>query len=59
MAGELRYHNLKRSPDMLAGFDTDLDFMLAEVAGDKFYFQTISRTGQVVDSGVLERPPKQ
>jgi phosphodiesterase/alkaline phosphatase D-like protein len=54
-SGELRYHDLKRSADMVAGFDTDRDFMLAEIAGDKFYFQTISRSGQVVDSGVLER----
>lgn len=58
-SGELRYHNLKHSPEMAAGFDTDRDFMLVEVAGDKFYFQTISRTGQVVDSGVLDRPQKQ
>jgi hypothetical protein len=57
-SGELRYHNLRRSSDMLAGFDTDRDFMLVEVAGDKFYFQTISRTGQVVDSGVLDRPER-
>jgi hypothetical protein len=42
----------------VAGFDTDRDFMLPEIAGDKFYFQTISRSGQVVDSGVLERPQR-
>ena len=57
-SGELRYHNLKPSADMAAGFDTDCDFMLVEIAGDKFYFQTISRTGQVVDSGVLDRPQR-
>ncbi len=55
-SGELRYHNLKPSSDMAAGFDTDRDYMLVEIAGDKFYFQTISRTGQVVDGGVLELP---
>ena len=32
--------------------------MLVEIAGDKLYFQTISRTGQTVDSGVLQRQPK-
>jgi hypothetical protein len=32
--------------------------MLVPVAGAKFYFQTISRTGQAVDSGVLARPQK-
>jgi hypothetical protein len=42
---------------MLAGYDTDRDFMLVEIAGDKLYFQAISRTGQVVDSGVLDRQP--
>jgi len=41
-SGELRYNNLKRSPEMAAGLDTDRDFMLVQVAGDKFYFQTIS-----------------
>jgi predicted phosphodiesterase len=54
-SGELRSHNLRPSADMAAGFDTDRDFMLVEIAGDKFYFQTISRTGQVVDSGVIDR----
>ena len=57
-SGELRYHNLKPSSDMAAGFDTDCGFLLVEIAGDKFYFQTISRTGQVVDSGALQRPQK-
>ena len=57
-SGELRFHDLKSSADMAAGFDTDRGFMLVEIAGDKFYFQAISRTGQVVDSGVLELPQK-
>ena len=56
-SGELRYHNLKSSPDMAAGFDTDRSFMLVEIAGDKCYFQAISRTGQVVDSGAIEPYP--
>jgi len=55
-SGQLRPHNLKPSAQMAVGFDTDRGFMLAEVTGDKFIFQTISRTGQVVDSGALERP---
>ena len=58
-SGELRYHNLRHDSDiMAAGFDTDRTFMLVEIAGDKLYFQTISRTGQTVDSGVLEKQPK-
>jgi hypothetical protein len=37
------------------GFDKDNSFMLIEVAGDKLHFQTISRTGESVDTGVIER----
>ena len=41
---------------MLAkGFDLDQTFMLVEIAGDQFYFQTLSRSGKTVDSGVLEQ----
>jgi predicted phosphodiesterase len=54
-SGELRYHDLRVSSDTAGGFDTDRDFMLVEIAGDKLDFQTISRAGQVVDSGVIER----
>jgi len=54
-SGELRYRNLKPSPDTATGFDTDNSFLLAEIDGDTLYFQTISRTGQVVDSGALGR----
>jgi hypothetical protein len=57
-SGELRYHNLKASAQMEAGFDTDRDFMVVEIAGDKLYFQTVSRTGQVVDSATLDRPQR-
>ena len=32
--------------------------MLVEISGDKLYFQTVSRTGQTVDSGTLQRQPK-
>jgi predicted phosphodiesterase len=41
--------------EMVTGFDTDRGFMLVEIAGDKLYFETISRTGGVIDSGVLPR----
>jgi hypothetical protein len=58
-AGQLRFRNLSPSADTAKGFDTDQVFMLVEIAGDELYFQTISRTGQTVDSGVLlkERKP--
>jgi predicted phosphodiesterase len=54
-SGELRTHNLKASPDTAKGFDTDRDFMLMEIAGDQLYFQTISRTGETIDSGEIDR----
>jgi predicted MPP superfamily phosphohydrolase len=57
-AGELRYHNLRASSEMAAGFDEDRCFMEVEVAGDELYFQTISRTGNLVDSGILQRQQK-
>lgn len=57
-AGELRPHDLRPSPQTAKGFDTDRSFMLVEIAGDEFYFQTISRTGETVDSGVLPRQAK-
>jgi hypothetical protein len=43
---------------MQVGFDADRDFMLVEIDGDELYFQTISRTGLSIDSGVLRRQPK-
>src|SRR6266446_2933072 len=57
-AGELRFHDLRPSPDTAKGFDTDRTFMLVEIAGDEFYFQTISRSGETVDSGVLRKQTK-
>ena len=58
-SGELRYGNLRQGSDIMAkGFDTDRTFMLVEITGDKFYYQTISRTGQTIDSGVLQHQPK-
>jgi len=55
-SGELRFHNLRKPNDLdEVGFDTDRAFMLVEVAGDDLYFQTISATGETVDSGVLHR----
>lgn len=58
-SGELRYGNLRQGSQIMAkGFDTDRSFMLVEISGDKFYFQTISRTGETIDSGFFQRQPK-
>lgn len=54
-AGELRFHDLKHSPEVAKGFDTDRGFMIVEIAGDQMFFQTISRTGETVDSGTVNR----
>lgn len=54
-AGQLRLHDLRPSAELAKGFDTDRCFMLMEISGDELYFQTISRTGQTVDSGTIER----
>jgi Calcineurin-like phosphoesterase len=51
--GSLRPHDIRASDIMAAGFDTDYSFMLWEIAGDEAYFQSISRTGTSVDSGVI------
>ena len=54
--GQLRAGNIdKRSALTEKGFDTDQAFMAAEIIGDQMYFNAISRSGQIVDSGVLTR----
>jgi hypothetical protein len=55
-AGKLRKGDIKRSSPLTdKAFDTDLHFMLFEVVDDQLYFQTISRTGETIDTGVLAR----
>lgn len=57
--GKLRSGDVNdRSPLTEKAFDRDMSFMLAEIAGDQFYFQVISRTGETVDSGVLPNQRK-
>ncbi len=54
-SGQLRSRNLMPTAITERGFDSDRTFMLVEIAGDDFYFQTISRTGQTVDFGSFHR----
>jgi 3',5'-cyclic AMP phosphodiesterase CpdA len=56
-AGELRRGDMRRSDQTAASFDQDNCFMLVEVAGAQMNFQAISRTGQIVDSGVIQKAP--
>ena len=54
--GQLRRGNLdKRSTITAAGNDTVQAFMAAEISDDEMTFNAVSRTGQVIDSGVIQR----
>jgi 3',5'-cyclic AMP phosphodiesterase CpdA len=55
-AGSLRIGDLRRSAMTAAGFDKDNVFMLVEVVAADLWFQAVSRTGQLVDSGTLHLP---
>ena len=46
---------LVRSEITVKGFDSDNAFMIAEISGDEMSFQTISRTGTLIDSGKFKR----
>jgi predicted phosphodiesterase len=56
-SGELRPNNLDKTAITDKGFDTDRTFMLVEIAADDMHFQTLSRTGQIVDSGIIHKQP--
>ncbi len=56
-SAKLMTHDFRSPDDMVKGFDTDRGFMLVEIAGDKLYFQVISRTGQTIDFGVDQHQP--
>jgi len=54
--GKLRRGDIdRRSPLTARGFDTDLAFLAAEISGDEMHFNTISRQGAIIDSGVIQR----
>jgi calcineurin-like phosphoesterase family protein len=54
-SGQLRFHDLRPSSQMIKGYDEDRGFALFEIAGDELYFQIISRKGKTIDSGVIPR----
>jgi predicted MPP superfamily phosphohydrolase len=54
--GQLRKGNIDKSSGLTAaGNDQDQSFMVAEINGDEMWFNAVSRTGQVFDSGVITR----
>jgi predicted phosphodiesterase len=54
-AAKLRLGDTRRSPITAAEFSRDRSFVLVEIAGDRLYFQAISRTGVTVDKGIIQR----
>ena len=61
-SAKLRRGDIRKTDLTAVGFDTDRAFMLVQIAGDEMLFQAISRTGTVVDNGVVQRramqPPR-
>jgi Calcineurin-like phosphoesterase len=53
--GKLRKGDIEASESTAAAFDQDQSFMLVEIAGDELFFRTVSRTGRIVDGGVIRR----
>jgi 3',5'-cyclic AMP phosphodiesterase CpdA len=56
--GQLRRGNLSPKPFMAAGFDLDHSFLTFELEGGEVRFQAHSRTGFVVDSGLIPAQPQ-
>jgi hypothetical protein len=52
-SGKLRKGDLQKNPETAVGYDQDNSFMLVEIDGSRLHFQTVSRTGEVIDSGVV------
>ena len=53
--GKLRGGNIEKTDITAKGFDTDYAFMVVEIRGDEMYFNTIARSGRVIDSGMITR----
>ncbi len=55
-ASAVRTGDFRPSAVAERGYDADLSFMLLEIAGDGLHFQTIARSGETVDAGVVRKP---
>lgn len=54
--GSLRVGDIRQPSELTAkAFDTDYHFIICEIAADELFFQTISRAGNTIDSGVVQR----
>jgi len=56
-SGQIRRGDMEPSENTAAAYDEDNSFMAVEIVGTQLRFQTISRTGRVVDSGEVARRP--
>ena len=54
-SGQLRKGGLTPSGITAAGFDQDQAFVVVAIDGDQMSFQAMSRTGTIVDAGVIAR----
>jgi 3',5'-cyclic AMP phosphodiesterase CpdA len=57
-SAKLRRGDLKRSSLTEKGWDEGYGFVLMEINGNDLYFEALSDTGQVIDSGVVHRTGK-
>ena len=51
--GSVRTGDLRPSSYQAAGYDRDLSFLLAEIAGDSMYFRAVTRIGETIDRGKI------
>lgn len=54
-SGQLRRGNLEDTDLTAVGNDTEQAFVAMEISGDELYFNTIGRSGNLIDSGVIQR----
>jgi 3',5'-cyclic AMP phosphodiesterase CpdA len=54
-SAKLRVGNIAKTKMTAIGYDTDLTYMLVEIAGDQMNFQTLTRGGKRIDSGTITR----
>jgi predicted MPP superfamily phosphohydrolase len=60
-SGQLRRGDLRKTDLTASGYDQEQTFMIVEIDDDTLHFQTIARSGKIVDAGALPRqqPAKQ
>jgi hypothetical protein len=54
-SGKLRPGDLQKNAQTAFGYDQDNTFMLLEIVGNQLHFQTVSRTGEVIDTGSIPK----